>query len=153
MQMKIRLSKFGFGCIVCVLILAGSREAGADSTHAQPYRSSIPYVPHKVVIVLAGSSSSAFNWKWPSSPTSSLDSKLLEVIHKDTKNLVLEDPEWNRFKLPAEVAAIVTNPATHLEYVVMIPHDAEGSLDMNVTYVYDLDHKEFVFKTYVDPEQ
>jgi len=105
-----------------------------------------------VVIALAGSSSSAFNWKWPSSPTSSLDSKLLEVIQKDTKNLVLEDPEWNRFKLPAEIVAIVTNPATRLEYVVTIPRDAEGSLDMNVTYVYDLDHKEFVFKTYVDPE-
>lgn len=131
------------------LKLSGSLDAQAAPAPTPAKVVAIPFVPLKVLIAVTGSRLKAFDWNWKALPISSLDETLLEAIENDTKTLHLENEEWDKFKLPAEVSSIHVNPATHLEYIVMVPHDAQGSIDANVVYVYDTVHKAILFKTCV----
>jgi len=79
-----------------------------------------------------------------------LDAALLETIQADlvkTKHDL--GSEMAHFDLPGEIDCSGISPSTGLEYIVVVQKGAGGSVDENLTYVYNPNWKEFVFKTCV----
>jgi len=145
--MNIRLWAIGL-LAISMLHLPASDSTDLNFVHE------VPFIPLGTLQQIIGHNEGVWSWKWKKLDLSSYTPKIKQQVEADVKVTLSQPGEHAKwYQAPMKLDVIFKNPVRPFIYFVFVPGTEEsGSIDQNLVYVYDLNRKSLIFKTYADPE-